>query len=194
MLIGCYGCRFEDNAGVNRGMQIAFRVFIAAALSLGSGGCKQQAACDGASIIGRVEHVRVEDIESTFKARIDTGAGVSSLHAKILEVKPAAGDKPERVVFEVQDEVGELRVLERKVLRWLDIKGKGTRKRQRRPVVIMAFCFGGKRVQGRVNLADRSEFLYPLLIGRNILKEGEFLIDPRKKFAGKAACGLTSDH
>ncbi|MGH8581020.1 MAG: RimK/LysX family protein [Gammaproteobacteria bacterium] len=73
-------------------------------------------------------------------------------------------------------------------MEWAEIKGKGTKQAVRRPVVRLDFCLGGKRLEGRINLTDRSMFLYPVLIGRNILKTGDFLIDPRKKFMQKPGC------
>jgi hypothetical protein len=48
-------------------------------------------------IIGRVEHALVRKLGDNhnveYKARIDTGAGVSSLHAKIIEFKKRNSNK-----------------------------------------------------------------------------------------------------
>jgi hypothetical protein len=52
----------------------------------------------------------------------------------------------------------------------------------------MDFCIGGKRIEARVNLAKRDRFIYPLLVGRNLLKAGDFLINPAKKFMSVARC------
>lgn len=141
------------------------------------------------TIIGRVEYVVMQDVGIKLKARIDTGAGVSSIDAKILQIKPAAGGSGERVVFEIRDDAGNPKSIERKIVEWSEIKGKGTTKSSRRPVVILDFCLGGRRLEGRINLADRSGFLYPVLIGRNILKTGGFLIDPGKSFMQAPGCG-----
>ena len=130
----------------------------------------------------------MEDVGIKLKARIDTGARVSSIDAKIVEIKPAANGSGEKVVFQIKDDDGNIKTLERTIVEWAEIKGKGTEKTIRRPVVRLDFCLGGKRLEGRINLADRSAFLYPVLIGRNILKTGDFLIDPRKKFMEKPGC------
>jgi hypothetical protein len=37
-------------------------------------------------VIGRVENVVLDDLDMKLKARVDTGAGVSSLNAKILKI------------------------------------------------------------------------------------------------------------
>jgi len=122
----------------------------------------------------------MQDVGMKLKARIDTGAGISSIDAKIVEIKRAG----EKVVFQIKDDEGKIKSIERTIVEWAEIKGKDTK----RPVVRMDFCLGGKRLEGRINLADRSMFLYPVLIGRNILKIGDFLIDPRKEFMEKPGC------
>ncbi|MGH8584453.1 MAG: ATP-dependent zinc protease family protein [Gammaproteobacteria bacterium] len=145
-------------------------------------------ACEKAVVIGRVEKVVMQDVGIKLTARIDTGAGVSSIDAKILEIKPATDGAAETVVFEIEDDEGKAKSMQRRIVEWAEIKGKGTKKLARRPVVTVDFCLGGKRLEGRINLTDRSRFLYPVLIGRNILKTGDFLIDPRKKFMIKPGC------
>lgn len=140
--------------------------------------------------IGRVEKVYVEDVKFLGTARIDTGAGVSSIDAEIIEITPPAKEgEPETVIFTVTNEDGKAVTMKRKILEWQNIKKKSTKEGYvKRPVVVMDFCIAGKRVEARVNLADRSHFLYPVLIGRNVLKAGDFLIDPAKKFTHKPTC------
>ena len=53
---------------------------------------------------------------------------------------------------------------------------------------MMDLCIAGRRVSGEVNLADRSGFNYPLLIGRNMLGDAAITIDSREIFASKRAC------
>ena len=52
----------------------------------------------------------------------------------------------------------------------------------------MELCVGGLRVEGEVNLADRSGFNYPLLIGRNMLRDAAISVDSRQVFAARRAC------
>ncbi|MBY0354362.1 MAG: RimK/LysX family protein [Rickettsiales bacterium] len=142
-------------------------------------------------VVGWVEKVMLEDVSITLKARMDTGAGLSSVDAEIVQLIPSEGKgKPERTIFQVKDEHGETKTLERDIVKWINIKKKGADGFIRRPVVRMDFCLGGKKIEGRVNLAERSGFLYPLLIGRNILKTGDFLIDPTRTFTHKPGCGV----
>lgn len=137
-------------------------------------------------VLGRVEWVVLQDVHLRVKARIDTGAGVSSLHAKILEIKQTP--EGERVRFQIADADGNKKTLERAIVGWLNIKVMGSDVRSRRPIVRMDVCIGGKKLEGRVNLNDRSDFLYPMLIGRNLLNTGKFLVDPGALFLQEPGC------
>ena len=138
-------------------------------------------------IIGRVENVVMQDVGAQLKARIDTGAGVSSIDARNIRVEKAS-DGSERVKFDLTDDRGKATTVERKVMEWAEIKSEGGKARVRRPVVTLDICLGGRRLEGRFNLTDRSRYLYPVLVGRNILKTGDFLIDPKAKFLKPPGC------
>ena len=139
-------------------------------------------------IIGAVEYVDLDDAGLIVKARIDTGAGLTSINAKIVELRPPADGKPERVVFRIVDKQASKKTLVRNVVEWVNIKRKGGTGFIKRPVVRLDFCLGGKRIEARANLADREEFLYPVLIGRNVLVTGNFLVDPTKTFTHDPVC------
>ncbi len=136
--------------------------------------------------LGRVEFIVLQDVHLRLKARIDTGAGVSSVHAKILEIKQTP--EGERVRFQVEDAEGHKKILERPIVGWLNIKVMGREERNRRPIVRLDICIGGKKLEGRVNLNDRSNFLYPMLIGRNLLNTGKFLVDPSQLYMQEPGC------
>jgi hypothetical protein len=129
-------------------------------------------------VIGKVERVGVEVIDTLLKARIDTGAGVTSLNARIVEVtKSATPGQPDKVKFEIKDDLGHAKIFEKEVVEWQQIKNKGEDGYTERPVVKLDLCLGGKEIYGRVNLVDRSNFKYQLLIGRNFLETGDFVVD-----------------
>ena len=162
-------------------------------VAIGLGCAAGIVACDPASsdervIIGRVENVLMQDVGMQLKARIDSGAGVSSINAKILRVEAKEDGSGEQVTFELTDGRGRAKTVHRTIVKWAEIKGKGTNATIRRPIVILDICLGGKRLEGRFNLADRERFLYPVLVGRNILKTGDFLIDPKRKFMEHPGC------
>lgn len=157
---------------------------------LASRGQVQSQCADGRVILGRVENVVLQDSKLKLKARMDTGAGVSSIHAEILQVMKAdsSGVSRDRIIFHLKDKSGRLVRLERDVQEWMRVKRKGNAGFIERPVVLMDFCIGGRIIEARVNLANRSRFIYPLLIGRNVLKAGDFLIDPSRKFVEHPGC------
>jgi hypothetical protein len=137
-------------------------------------------------VLGRIEYVVVRDAGLRLKARIDTGAGVSSIHAKILDITTTADG--ERVRFELADAQGKTKTLERPIVGWSNIKVMGSDEKHRRPIVQLRLCVGGKKLKGRVNLNDRSNYLYPVLIGRNLLNAGKFLVDPGEKYLVEPKC------
>jgi hypothetical protein len=143
--------------------------------------------------LGRVERVYLVEPGVVMKARIDTGARSTSADAIILEFIPGEAGGRERVRFHLRDHNRENQILEREVIRWTLIKGKGTDQMIRRPVVELALCIGGKRLQGPVNLADRSGFLYPVLVGRDFLVRGRFLVDPAALHTAPPDCPRKQD-
>lgn len=143
-------------------------------------------------VMGWVEYVYVDALDARMKAKLDTGATTSSMRAVLLRiVRPKAlenGKKPKRhVVFQVEDVNGRISTLERKLVRWVRIKDKDGGL-QRRPVVEMDYCVGGHRVTSEVNLAPRETFLYPVLIGRNMLRDAHIVVDPARTFTSSARC------
>ncbi len=141
------------------------------------------------NIIGRVENAYIDEVDIPLKARIDSGAGVTSLNAKIIKIhKSKAKGEPDQVTFEIENEDGEKKTLTKDVLEWMRIKKIGLDEFISRPVVKMDICLGGRKIAGRVNLSDRSQFIYPVLIGRNFLKTGDFLVNPKRKFTNDHGC------
>lgn len=128
-------------------------------------------------LLGRLELIEVSPGGRVLKARIDTGAGLTSVDARKLRVTPAASGQPELARFRLRGQPKDSPDVTARVLDWVEIKGKGTKRTIRRPVIAMQLCIGERWVEARVNLADRSGFLYPLLIGRNTLIAGKFVVD-----------------
>lgn len=148
------------------------------------------AAKKAPTVIGWVEKIRIESVDSTFPAKMDTGAKTSSLGSEVIKlIEPATRSETDfgSVVFSVNDDEGKTRVLKRKIQRWVRIKSK-TGGFLRRPVVKMTFCIAGNLISEEVNLSDRTRFIYPVLIGRNMMREGNLAIDPSRTFAVKPTC------
>ncbi|MBK1717247.1 hypothetical protein CKO27_06245 [Thiocystis violacea] len=140
-------------------------------------------------VIGVIETVRVMDLDIELNARIDTGAGLTSMDATIIEImKSDQPSKPDRIVFTLEDGVGGTRTLEKDIVDWVKIKKKGAPGSMRRPVVIMTICLAHQAIADRVNLAERKGFSYPILIGRHLLKKGRFLVDSELSSTRVPAC------
>jgi len=54
--------------------------------------------------------------------------------------------------------------------------------------VEMELCIAGLYVAGEVNLSDRDQFNYPVLIGRNMLNSGNILVDSRETYTYRSRC------
>ena len=103
----------------------------------------------------------------------------------------AADELPEMITFRVTSRGGHRRVYTERVVRWASIRRRGGGSIVR-PVVIMDLCVGGFQVEGEVNLADRTGFDYPLLIGRNMLSDAGIRVDSGQVFASRRACPVDS--
>jgi len=181
---------------------------------------------------GWLEHARVMPNGLLMRAKLDSGAKTTSIHAEILpsaravdadpheEMADLLGDEdpdasimlsgdapddppgdevdpifdmsmddpmPQTITFKLTSRRGKEVIFTEPVVRWVSIRRRGGGSIVR-PVVNMELCIGGIQVQGEVNLADRTGFNYPLLIGRNMLSEAGIAIDSRKIFRARKAC------
>jgi hypothetical protein len=117
--------------------------------------------------IGEVEEVVLMPWGVRLPARIDTGAATSSLDARELNVKDNLAE------FRLPKKYGGLQ-LRLPVIGWQKIRSADFR--ERRPVVEITFCMGPKLIRAQVTLNNRSTVSYPLIIGRNVLKD-KFVVD-----------------
>ena len=131
------------------------------------------------TIIGAVEDVTILPWNITLPARIDTGARKTSLDARDVKIE---GDT---VKFRLIDPKGDDRIIR---LPLKEVQTVHTASgHPKRPVVRMTICIGQKKMKIDVNLANRSKMTYPLLVGRNAIKQG-FLVDVRKSNILQPAC------
>ena len=124
-------------------------------------------------IIGEVEPIYFLPMKSPFAARIDTGATTSSLDCQDVEYFERDGEK--WVAFKLKNrKTGEEHVFEKKVERSFKVKRAG--KDESRKAIKMDVKMGGEAFSAVFSIADRSNFDYQGLVGRNILT-GRFLVD-----------------
>jgi len=128
--------------------------------------------------IGLVEDVILLPWGVKLPARIDTGAATSSLDARELTIKDNIAE------FRLPEKYGGLQ-LRLPIVDWKTVRSAEARKR--RPIVEVELCVGPKHVRVRVNLTDRSRVKYPLLLGRNVLKEN-FVVDCMRSRCAPPTC------
>jgi hypothetical protein len=117
--------------------------------------------------VGEVEEIILLPWRVKLPARIDTGAAKSSLDARNLKVKNNMAE------FKLPKKYGGLQLC-LPVVDWLDVRSADFK--EKRPVVEITFCLGPKLIHTQVTLNDRSSVKYPLIIGRNVLKDN-FVVD-----------------
>lgn len=125
-------------------------------------------------VTGWVENVQIFPESLNIYAKIDTGADHSSLNVEKISEFIRQGEQ--WVKFSFTPQYGSQVTLKRKVFRYARVKRKAA-KSQERPVILLNLCLG--KVFKRdieVNLADRGNFKYNMLIGRSFLKDS-FVVD-----------------
>ena|SRR3989338_1757843 len=132
------------------------------------------------TIYGFVEKATLVDQNITLPAKLDTGAKSSSLHA--INIKKIKINGQSYVEFTVPYPGGESRFVS-KYFGKVNIKPRSQEaERLERPVVWMKVKLGNQEQIVRVNLTDRSRFLYPLLLGRQAIIAFHGLVDPSIKY------------
>jgi hypothetical protein len=139
---------------------------------------------DGRTTIGWREWVQLPDFGILeMKAKIDTGADNSSLHA--FNIRRFEVDGVPHVRFEIHPRQRKktpsvpcesVVVMERKV------KNPGGRT-ELRPVIRTRLIIAGKEVDALVNLTVRDEMTFRLLLGRRTIRK-QFLVDPGSSYVG----------
>lgn len=104
--------------------------------------------------IGLIEPITLENTKS-YKAKIDTGADSSSIDINLAK------------------KLGDKKIIGHKTVR-------SALGRHKRPTIELEVEFQGRTFREKFTLSDRSSLKYKVLIGKDILKKEEFLIDPCK--------------
>ncbi len=121
-------------------------------------------------LVGRQEHVWMEDLNLSLPARVDTGAETASIDARNIELFERNGDPWVRFEI-VHPETGEPIPLERRLVRKARIVQANSEQAERRPVISLGIVVGSVRQQAEFTLSDRSHLDYQVLVGRNILAD-----------------------
>lgn len=154
----------------------------------GSGVAAKASTSDPAQrmILGYVERIWLTGEEISVKAKLDTGAKTSSVDARNIQYFKRDGERWVRFDLGTRDSSRPSPRLERPVHRFVRIK-RHERDYQRRAVIKLSFCIAGRKLKGEFNLINRERFIYPVLIGRQVLKKIA-LVDAGETFLGGVAC------
>lgn len=125
---------------------------------------------------GRVELVWVDKLSMYLKARIDTGAKSSSIHASNIQYFERDGKDWVRFNLHTHKKTtlaeGDTPVsFELPLVRSVKIKQASANRLDKRPVVRMRVRIGPHETDAEFTLNDRKDMLYPVLIGRTFLRD-----------------------
>jgi hypothetical protein len=126
------------------------------------------AAAPSKRVIGQTARVGIEEVSMEFIARVDTGAASTSLHAESVQVEGGVVD------FIAVNRDGSRVPMRMPLVKTASVRNSGGSKE--RVYVEMTLNHEGRSKQVWVNLNDRSGLTYPLLLGRNWLKD-EYMVD-----------------
>ena len=128
--------------------------------------------------IGWREWISLVDFKDFYlKAKIDTGATISALHATHIEEFNLNGDK--YVKFRLHQSKS-YKMIKKPVVGYKMIKNSFGKK-QLRPLINISIKIGNNTIDTLITLATRSRMTYPVLIGRSTL-DNNYRINPRKSF------------
>jgi hypothetical protein len=160
------GIRMHEFPGQGEARQVSRKIFAAFE--------KNARAIDRRVIpIGRSEKIAFPDFEmKKVPARVDTGATVSSIWASNIQ------ETTEGLTFTLFDEGSEFYTGEKIVVDEYDKRAVSSSMghTQIRFTVMILISLHGRRIRAKFTLADRSTQIYPVLIGRNVLRN-KFIVD-----------------
>jgi hypothetical protein len=151
-------------------------------------GAEPSARLKGKLVVGETEPIYIADPGVVYTARIDSGATTSSMHAVNIQRFERDGQPWVRFDINVPGRADTL-TMEHEISRRARIIQSNTEDPERRIVVELPFVIGDYRDVAEFTLSDRSHLTYPVLVGRNILRD-IMLIDVGQEFVTELPEGL----
>lgn len=133
-------------------------------------------------ILGRREWVALPDLGlCAVKAKIDTGARTSALHAENIEIIEAGkGQRVRFVVHPLLEEAGLSMVCEAALLDIRDVTCTSG-ERESRPIITTHLRVGSRTWPIELGLTNRDGLAHRMLLGRQAIQPG-MLVDPARSF------------
>lgn len=126
---------------------------------------------DPVQVYGWREYIHINGVEEKLKAKLDTGALTSSIHAEEKELFERDGKKWVRFIVTDPGVKKPVRTrIEAPLVRIARIKEPGGES-EAREVVRLGFRIGERKMRGEFTLNNRSNMLAPVLIGRSQIKD-----------------------
>lgn len=121
-------------------------------------------------VVGRVEWLWIEAINRVYEARVDTGATTSSISA--LDITPFEKDGKRWVRFRLApDDSDDSFEVEAPLVRYVRIRQASSDELDRRPVAALTVRMGKMTEIAEFTLTDRTQMNYPILLGREFLRD-----------------------
>ncbi|MCB1247559.1 MAG: ATP-dependent zinc protease [Acidimicrobiia bacterium] len=119
----------------------------------------------------------------TIRAKVDTGADSSSLHAFNIERFEREGIEMIRFEVHPKRRSGKQAVrCEAPVVMERTVRNPGGRS-ELRPVISTPIIINGVQIRATINLTERDEMTFRMLIGRRTLR-GRFVVNPGRSYLG----------
>ncbi len=130
-------------------------------------------------LVGRVEWLWIEAVNRVYEARVDTGATTSSISA--LDITPFEKDGKRWVRFRLTpDDSDDSFEVEAPLVRYVRIRQASSNELDRRPVAALTVRLGKMTEVTEFTLVDRTQMSYPILLGREFLRDVA-VVDVAKK-------------
>lgn len=152
----------------------------------------QNIHCANKQVLGNIETIEILDNHLMLNAKLDTGAMMSSLSAKNIEIFKQ-GDQP-WVRFSIEVSPQQKYILQKPLISYTYIRKRKeesletANQSSKRPVIVVVLCVGNQKENILVNLVDRSAFNYPMLLGSDALQKFKVLVDVSQKHLTTPQC------
>ncbi len=141
-------------------------------------------------VLGWLENIRLYPGGMIMRAKLDSGALSNAIHAENIETFEGSDGRRMAsftILKDHTDPDSERLDLVLPIEREVNIKLRYTSVRDERPMVRLEFCIAGIRQAALFSLTERTDFLYPVLLGREFLRE-RIIIDPSETFTHRTGC------
>ena len=147
--------------------------------------------CNDKQVLGVIEKVQLAEQHVVLDAKLDTGADMSSLSA--TDVSMFTHDNKTFVHFTVYiPAIQQKIILNAPLIDYARIRvrheANTTQEYVDRPVISLPVCINKQRVTLPMNLTDRTNLEYPMLIGKDVLERLHILVDVSQKYSVTPDC------